>query len=103
MSTHKPGLDVSELLGDDGTVDHSVIKSLTNADAGGGTRITTETCDKFRRAIQSGATAKDTAAKYEVGATAVRRHVRGECHHMESQLTEPPLSHTQGVGWEVDE
>jgi len=103
MSTHKPGLDASELLDDDGTVDHSVIKSLTNASVMGSKTITTDMCDAFRRDVATGKHASTIAEEYDVGDTTLRKHVRGECHHAEAGLNEPPASYTTGEGWRVEE
>jgi len=94
-------LEPSDLLDEDGTVDMSIIKGIANTAAGGHRRVTPELCDTFRECIGDGMSSKETAEAHDMGATAVRRHVSGECHHPEPRLEEPRYEHIRGEGWVV--
>ncbi|UBF23504.1 hypothetical protein HRTV-28_gp66 [Halorubrum tailed virus 28] len=96
-------LDATDLLDEHGKVDLSKVRSRANAANGATVHIDAERCAELREHLAETRHAGKTAAAFDHGETAVRRHVKGECHHDERAVDAPPLTFTRGVGWEVRE
>ena len=96
-------LDAADLLDADGNIDISKVRSRVNATNGANVHIGAERCAALREHLAETRHAGETARHFGHGQTAVRRHVKGECHHDETTIDAPTLSFTRGDGWRVDE
>lgn len=92
----------ADLLGSDGTVDLSKVRSRANAANGANVHIDADRCAALRQTLVETRHAGETAAEYGHGETAVRRHVKGECHHADHEVDAPTLSFDRIEGWSVD-
>lgn len=96
-------IDPTDLLDENGKVDLSAVKSITNAENGTEETITVERCAEIRERVLESQHATETAARFGVGSTATRRHAKGDCHHAENCVDHPPLAFERGKGWRADE
>lgn len=92
-------LDASDLLDENGNVDRSRLWSAVNAANAASKTITPDRCATIRERVLDTQHAGKTADAMDHGHTAVRRHAKGECHHMDRQVDHPPLTHERGAGW----
>jgi hypothetical protein len=76
---HDPEYQPEDLLADDGTVDISAIKSITNTDNTPGERVSPSECRRFRQAVADGTQPRNVETDF--ARRTVRRHAHGECHH----------------------
>lgn len=97
------GRPVSDLLNDDGSVDTSAVKAQQNRGTPARTHVTPAECEQIRRELRDRRHAVETATALALGTTTVRNHARGVCHHAESAIDEPTLTHRGGLGWVVDD
>ena len=73
-------LDPSDLLGEDGTVDTTAVKSLANMDQGQHTKIYADECARLRERLASEQTTSAAlAAEFDYGSTTIRTHATGKC------------------------
>lgn len=72
-------VDPSDLLDENGNVDHGKIKSITNSGNGNPRPVTPGECCKFRHTVRRGTPPCEIDTEYN--AATVRRHVRGDCSH----------------------
>ena len=96
-------LDAADLLDADGNVDISKVRSRTNAANGANAHIDAERCAALREHLAETRNAGETARHFGHGETAVRRHVKGECHHDEREVDAPAFRFIRGDGWRVNE
>lgn len=95
-------IDATDLLAEDGTVDLSKVRSRANAANGASVHIDAERCAALRETLAETRDAGETAETFGHGTTAVRRHVKGECHHDDHEVDAPTLSFDRREGWSVD-
>ena len=81
-------INVSDLLDENGNVDSSEIKSLTNEMHSVGTSVDATMCRRLRRVIgETDQQAIEVADAFGIGATTVRNHIAGECRHGDAPPT----------------
>ena len=95
-------LSASDLLGEDGTVDQSAVKSIANGGADRADRVQASESDTIRRQLLTGATTT-TALAEDLGydPRTVRAHAKGKHDYPRDETPDlPPLQYGPG-GWVV--
>ena len=94
---------VSELLDDDGTVDHSTIREITNAgghtvDSPGAEEVT-----EMRQRLVDGESYRDVAKAMGRGGETIRLYARGDREVSDGEPRCPPVEYRDGEWWVVDD
>lgn len=98
-STTDDGMDLTDLLDDDGNVNISAIKSVTN---GNPKPVSPETCAAARELLADGLTTAEAAAELTIGSTTVSKHARDACYHTSDEVDHPPVAYERGE-WVIDD
>jgi len=94
-------LDPSDLLGEDGTVDQSAVKSIANGGADRADRVQASESDTIRRQLLTGATTTALAEDLGYDPGTVRAHAKGKRDYPRDETPDlPPLQYGPG-GWVV--
>jgi len=91
--------DPSDLLDEDGSVNISAVKSVTNGTA---KPVSPETCATARELLVDGLTTAEAAAELTIGSTSVSRHAGGDCYHTTDEVDHPPVTYERGE-WVIDD
>lgn len=75
----EPEHTAADLLDDDGTIDVSKVKSITNAGQQNTSDVSPAECRRFRRTVAEGTSPRQIDTDWNK--SAVRYHVTGKCNH----------------------
>lgn len=78
-------LDAADLLDEDGNIDVSAVKEITNAGNMNNSPVTPGECCMFRHTVRRGVRPCEIDTEYNQAT--VRRHVRGACNHEHGEPT----------------
>jgi len=95
---HSSPLDPSDLLDDDGRVDHNKIRSRANRPSADARHITDELCHRIRVMLTDGLKRYEVADELDISESSVSFHANGECL---CTAEAAPREWTNGVGWHV--
>lgn len=91
-------LDPADLLDENGDVNISAVKSVTNSptNRSDSFAVTAETCATARELLVDGMTSKEAARELTIGSTTVSKHARGACYHTRDEVDHPPVEYDGG-------
>ena len=95
---HSSPLDPSDLLDENGRVDHNKVRSRANRPRSDQTDVTDELCHRIRVMLTDGANREQVADEFGIAKSTVSHHAGGDCI---CTAEAEPREWTNGVGWHV--
>lgn len=83
----------TDLLDEDGNVDHAAVRERSQNGAGGSPNITLDECVEFRRRLLRGETTYEIGEDTGRASQSIGAHARGECSHDEARIGYPTVAH----------